>query len=663
MPELAPNLDGWDPLADGAEGLDSFSAFREAATKSAIVNVLRSYTGFYDVFAEMIQNALDAVERRFRSGESGDYIPRIWIRIDMPNRSIRVTDNGVGMLESDFKYCLRPNVTFKSRGEDRGNKGVGATFLAYGFSFFRLHSRAMGGPSLAATLRQGRHWAQDRGGSIPRPVFQRDDFDIPEIGADSGTRVEVHIGEHVDERPRDLGWIGARTADQWIDVLRIKTPLGGVYLSTPPFQPQVEVTVIDQNGSTSMARVAEASYYFPHEIPDLKVASLSDIDAARRNVSGDWTAHLRQCPPELKRLDCIYDIWSDENIVDDESIFYSALTEEQRVLVRKHRVHVYAAFLRSAKLWGEFNDEVLRLRKGQKLMHGGLQMASDFMVQGEPSVIPLTSAIGYQANSHVIVHFFDGNPDMGRKTFQPELQKLADSLAVRAVNQMKRYLAHLKADTGAQVLAPSRELWDWKIRQQEYRNTNPLSYFTHGRELALASEPQQEQDVIALFHELVGLGVIRGLRFLATSQSDRYDSLLVTNYPEAAEFQFSRSANKLGVARSQIGTGDSDPKVLEYKYDLDYLMEDLRKERKFEGQIDLVVCWKTGDSYKQSYYLEPFLVGDEGDTRTFFGATHRAARDGATSPAFEVVVLEDLLRFMVDPSEEEQRQRERYRET
>ena len=111
-------------------------------------------------------------------------------------------------------------------------------------------------------------------------------------------------------------------------------------------------------------------------------------------------------------------MWNKDNLLGDDSLFLSALPDPaQRLLIEKHRVAVYGAFLRSAKLWTEFNDDVLQLRKNVRIMHGGLQLASDGMVQGDLSVIPLTSTIGYQANSHVIVHFTDGDPDMGRKVF------------------------------------------------------------------------------------------------------------------------------------------------------------------------------------------------------------------------------------------------------
>jgi hypothetical protein len=56
------------------------------------------------------------------------------------------------------------------------------------------------------------------------------------------------------------------------------------------------------------------------------------------------------------------------------------------------------------------------------------------------------------------------------------------------------------------------------------------------------------------------------------------------------------------------------------------------------------------------------LVGDEGSTRRIFGATHKAYQDASPSPAFEVLILEDLIRWFQDPTAEEARQRQAYRE-
>lgn len=659
----ATSIDGFDPLA--AETADHTAALTkvvEESNRRIILNILKSYTGYFDLFSELLQNALDALQTRLRLQEPG-YRPTLWVTIDIPSGLVRVVDNGVGMDGDEFRYCLRPNVSFKRQADLRGHKGVGATFLAYGYSFIKLQSKK-NGESIGAILRQGRQWAEDTSDTIPRPTFQGVQFNVPELGKEkSGTAVEILVGASSGERPRHLGWIGAQTAEQWLNILRIKSPLGGVYLTTPPFLPAVNLSVKSAEGSITDCVTDRAEYYYPHEIPTLKVQSLSDVRKALAAIPGDPATQFQKLASEHKRLDCLYEIWDKDQILQDDSYFASAIDEEQKLLVERHNVTVYASFLRSAKMWGEFNDSVLKLRKGQRIMHGGVQIASDFMVQGDLNIIPLTSTIGYQANSHVVVHFTDGNPDMGRKTFQPELKDLADVLSVRCVNTMKRFLQHMKPDTGAQTLTPDRELHEWKRAQEHYRDGNPLALSHHGGRVALVSAPQQEQDVVALFHELIGMQLLKSFNFFATSQSDRYDSLFYMDYRTDDTVLFHSDTNRLGINRSHSLPYATEPKVLEYKYDFDSLIRDFDKEEKFAKHIDLVVCWTVGSAYREKYYLQSLLVGDEGSSRNIYGATHQAFPVSSNQPEFELIVLDDLLRWIRDSTDEEARQKRVYRDS
>jgi signal transduction histidine kinase len=99
----ATTLDGFDPLAaDDTTVGTSIAAVLEEASKRIVHNILKSYTGYFDVFSELLQNALDAVELRKRR-EGGNYQPKIWVTIDIPDSIVRVVDNGVGMNEREFK--------------------------------------------------------------------------------------------------------------------------------------------------------------------------------------------------------------------------------------------------------------------------------------------------------------------------------------------------------------------------------------------------------------------------------------------------------------------------------------------------------------------------------------------------------------------------------
>ena len=60
--------------------------------------------------------------------------------------------------------------------------------------------------------------------------------------------------------------------------------------------------------------------------------------------------------------------------------------------------------------------------------------------------------------------------------------------------------------------------------------------------------------------------------------------------------------------------------------------------------------------------LQSLLVGDEGGSRKFFGATHQAFQSGSQEPVFEILVLEDLLRWLQNPEEEEARQKVAYQD-
>ena len=236
---VAP-FDPWDPLEPGGEDPGIFIA----AQRREINNILKSYTGYFDIFSEMIQNSLDAVERRASEYFELDSAPKLWIKIDMDHNSISVTDNGCGMEVQEFKQFLRPNFSFKEGAESRGSKGVGATYLAYGFNNLEVGTK-INAKVLSGTLKRGRDWVEDRTGTISRPKVEHSDVSHkPFKGVDSGTSMTVRlVGQNI--RPKDLAWLGATTAAQWLTILRVVTPLGGIYLlNEKPLEIEVELELV-----------------------------------------------------------------------------------------------------------------------------------------------------------------------------------------------------------------------------------------------------------------------------------------------------------------------------------------------------------------------------------------------------------------------------------
>ena len=199
-------FEAWDPLAPNAD-----PGMVLAAQRREIRNILKSYTGYYDMFAEMIQNALDAVEHRAQGGESS-YSPAIWVRINIRDSEVAVTDNGCGMDEGEFRQFLRPNCSFKQSAVSRGNKGVGATYLAYGFNHLEVATKSAG-KTWSGVIKRGREWVEDREESISRPKVEtcparHEAF----ANVDRGTSIIVKL-VGVAIRPRNLSWIGANKAE------------------------------------------------------------------------------------------------------------------------------------------------------------------------------------------------------------------------------------------------------------------------------------------------------------------------------------------------------------------------------------------------------------------------------------------------------------------
>jgi hypothetical protein len=119
----------------------------------------------------MIQNALDAVEKRSAENAKG-YEPSVTITIDVSANAVSVTDNGCSMNLQPFKRFLKLNFSFKDGPATRVSKSVGATYLAFGFNYLHLATKPGPGTVYAGVLRDGRTWLDDTKGIIPRPTVE-----------------------------------------------------------------------------------------------------------------------------------------------------------------------------------------------------------------------------------------------------------------------------------------------------------------------------------------------------------------------------------------------------------------------------------------------------------------------------------------------------------
>lgn len=655
-------FEAWDPL-DATTGPDPGLIF--SAQKREISNILRSYTGYYDLFAELLQNALDAVEKRALEA-SPDYKGVIWIEIDLRNQFVRVTDNGCGMDLQQLRQFLKPNYSFKSGTITQGSKGVGATYLGYGFNYLQISSK-FGDKAYSGLIEGGREWVDDRTLTVARPKIISHDTENPVFDViDQGTSMAIRL-KGANIRPGNLSWNQATTADQWLALLRTLTPIGGLYLGSEPIPSvKVNVEVVDQRGNVTSANLDRPEYNFPHNLI-ARSGSLSEFikDQNRRaNLGGD----LRKIPPKFRSLNGLWGQWSTAELLKEiptECPINLAIDASERQLVKNAGISIYVYLAFSTELWDFLNDNTLKLRKGARVLHGGLQLATRHMPQGMTLTIPMTNNIGFQNLAHVVVHFDNAEPDLGRKGFQPEYVHLAEKIAVSAVTAFRRRYDLLRKPGTAKIFNDEIKIDQWIRDQEQHEREHALiikgaGLFMPAEELPIRSEPLVEQDVVALFNQMLSSGLVRGIQLIASSQYNQYDGLYRVSM-EVPFNKFVRSKdNPLGIDSDFFDQSKSyvtKVKVLEYKFTLDGLVEELQSSVKDINDIGLVVVWEMGEKWREMFDVVCYLDEDTAHHRQIHGTTHSFTHSVSGSHAFEAIILRDLVRYLAEPEAEVARQR------
>ncbi len=632
----------WDPLMSSR---DADAEIVSAAQKREIKNILKSYVGMYDSFSELIQNAMDAVDRRALN-EDESYNRKLWLTIDLGDNSFSVTDNGVGFNEKEFESFLAPNISFKNGGSTRGNKGVGATYIGYGFDFLQLGTKG-NDHEFVGEMTNGRHWVEDYKGIVTRPVVNASLSENTAFNkVTRGSTFKIKFGgEHT--RPKDLSWYSATTPEQWLYLLLIKTPLGSIpYLKEDSKPIKFELEVINKNGVCNSLSDNDASYRFPHTVIKASI-NLKDIIQLQNKLNAQGK-DASDIPAKYTKSNGIYEFFNTNDILK-----LRRKNDDFENLLNVYCVEAYAYFAYSTSVWDQVNDSLAKLRKGFRVLKGGLQLANNNMPQGELISIPLTSNIGYQNQCHIVVHFKDADPDLGRKGFQPELKEAAEKVSVAIVNRLKNWKKLLKSDSGVKPdITKEIELHEWIKAQEAHETNHPLvltnkNFFAPINEISITSEPQSEQDVIVLFNQLIAGGVIRGISLLATSQVKQYDGVYKYVVKEPLEnHEFDKENNPLGVIALHFQTEHvSPPKILEYKYNLDALFHEFESEYKHEKDIHLAIAWEMGNEWQKNYDATSLLDLENLHQRDFHGLTH-VLNSGTTM--FHVVILKELIDYLND---------------
>ena len=636
----------FDPLKakyDGNEEVVITSLKRE------INNILNSYVGWYDPFCELIQNALDAVDKRRDLKDNFD--PQVFITINLAKNMITVTDNGIGFTEAQYIKFLAPNFSFKVGGTSRGHKGVGTTYLAYGFNYIQIATKTPDFKA-AGVMENAKKWLND-----PMPAGN------PKVKPESGELQDQKVFGLIDRGtqmsivcdsesyPKDLSWIGADNASSWLNILRVQTGLGQVDSAG---NVRVTLRVIDKNGNQTEEVIDNPKYLTVSEFITEKAKNVDEIKAEMDLRYEQYGPQYRM-PSRYTNLEAIYGSWDTEKLIKEIKT-----SEEEERLLRKYEVKTIFSYVYSLQVWDKI-DRKTGIRKGSHLLHGGIQLAANNMPQGELIQIPLTKNIGRQKQANILIHFSNCSADLGRKGFKKEITDLGKETARKMMDgPLMKMRQYFKANSGASPdLRRENDLAEWKRQMTNHEREFPLSidnpnFFNPVQNISITSIPTREQDVIALFNQLIAGGVIRDVKIMSTNERSTYDSLFRIVVSEPRELQlFDEDKNPLGVFEEVLDElipgGEpfiTDPKVLEYKYSIDGLVEDIDSGIKSTSDINLVVAWEAGERFRDNYAIESMLINGNESLRQYHGVTHRLRNANTSEVICDLILLKDLIMYL-----------------
>lgn len=419
--------------------------------------------------------------------------------------------------------------------------------------------------------------------------------------------------------------------------------------------------MVSKSGEISIVELKKPEYLWPHKLVS-KARKLSEIKAKEEELFKKKGTDFIM-PSTFRNIEAVHD-----KLNHEELLAMFDLDKEEVAIVDDFELNIYYCYFYTSKVFQKFNDE-LGIRAGQSILKSGIQLAANNMPQGEISIINLNRNIGRQNHMHVVCHFSNARSDLGRKGFQEDLVELVDKISTQLITKtISPYSKHLKPTTGAPIsLKQKQKVDDWKKEFELHEEKNPLQinnklFFRPKKSVSVCSTPTREQDVIALFNQFLAGGVIRGIDILSTNERFIYDSMFrVVSTDDEDSYLFHYEKNPLGVEYDKLmGNFRSSAKILEYKFSLDALMEDISNGTKNTNEVDLVVAWETGSDYEKNYRIDSTLDEENISLRTYHGVTHTATNLTNSQHEFNLIILSELIDFLNDPEATVKAQREKY---
>lgn len=632
-----------------------------AFAQNEVRSIIDSYHGRMDAFAEAIQNGVDAIEKRWASWDSDigddlpDSTPRIKVVLDADGNSMEVVDNGTGIAADQLEELLEPFNTEKRNSEypQRGHKGVGTTFLAYGHPRFEIHTKTkeMEAP-IGYAISGGRAWTTSANPS-DAPDFIRIKEPHPALAKfQSGTVVKVTF-DHTTNL-KSVAKVIHNKPLMWATVLRSNTAIGFIALDArvddqPAWIRHMGVAVELRHDGTEQT---EFQFPFPH-IPVAKEL-YRELQWLQNNPDKNnkriyELIYIERNHDALKALlkDKIHALENSED--ENDQAILKAFND--------YEVSAYASLAYKNTFYEDQFDKLIKTHTDKLSLHpgvgGGVMVASMGMPMGGLQAhLQETMAPQDRRRYFLLVHFNHRySPDIGRKTIPQEVEPLVEWLERELLALLKtnkeRLLKDKDSDTRPSGNTLSKANEELKILIKKIGDLAKFDDDLDFKEFILQRAPDWEAEVSAIFLDIVGRKRLPGYTILAIPGSHgRYDALF--DYKLKAEEQVA-VPESLRVAEYHF-SGDAPlhltDRWMEFKQEITAFVADLEREdgsssKKYFEHVDVLVTWSVKGNTSGKYIVEA-IDKDNSIDRQYVGSTHYLRVDGHAH-RIEVICLYDLI--------------------
>ena len=532
-------------------------------------NICGSYLHPWDMLAELLQNAVDAI--RLHIQEHGDArCHTIEIKVNQASKSVTVRDSGVGIAPNEIAGLLAPHGSDKpDKPKLIGEKGVGLTHVIFSTDEFEIKTASIKG-TFSGKVQNASMW---RAAKAALPKLLGESNDTKTNPNDTFTEITANDVDTGDENdPENIFCLGFPAI---ACILRTKTAVGST--SDNPENIKVTLALVEQDGKSRTEEILFA-YLYPQELVGAKNYIRYDDHFKDKLINMD------------DRRKALY--------LRGKGLLKTGETRAHGRTIR------YSAFLTpSRRTWEEINRKNnLIVSLADNSEYQLYKAAIEIATKGMPTAVSLDPEItvgksGYWTNFHILIQDDSLPFDIGRKSIPSRTKGLLKKVARDA---FKALTAHAQIMSIDPPIAGTQTVQQYEKREQ-FRKLKELPDLQI-RDLPYMKQPDsQEGAVVAIFHELTAAKHLKGYRTLRTGYKQTYDLWGV----------YEVRKNTVGNNVKNVNFGSEVELIVEFKFRLDDIMQDFEDDIKRFGDIDLLVCWDLDAQKLSSHHFQVEVVAPE----------------------------------------------------